>query len=63
MLQATLKSVISKRELSTTQSRTQFKGTEFKGRRCSDHMRQREKQSTLENWNGPSAFTWELQHF
>ena len=46
-----------------TQSPTQIKGTEFKGRRCSDHMRKRGKQSTLENWNGPSAFIWELQHF
>ena len=59
----TLDKEVPERVEEPTQSRTQFKGTEFKGRRCSDHMRQRGKQSTLENWNVPSAFTWELQHF
>ena len=45
-----------------TQSRTQFLGTEIKERGCSDHTRRREKQSTLENWDRPSAFTWARQY-
>ena len=41
-----------------TQSRTQVQGNEIKGKSVSDHTRQQEKQSTLENWDRPPAFTW-----
>ena len=54
----TLDKRVSERLVGATQQHTQFQGTEIKGRRGSDHMRQREKQRTLENWDRPSIFTW-----
>ena len=45
-----------------TQPQTQFHGTELEGWRRSDHTRRQEKQSTLKNWDFPSAFTWAWRH-
>ena len=52
---------VSERPGGATQPGTQFQGIEIK-RRCSDHTRRREKQSTLGNWDCPSAFTWEWRY-
>ena len=59
----TLEKVVPERPEGATQPCTQFRGTGIKGRRCSDHMRRREKQSTQENWDHPSAFTWARRYY
>ena len=40
---------VTERIEGATQPRTQFQGTEIKGRRCSDHTRRLKKPSTLES--------------
>ena len=54
----TLDKGVPERLEGATQPHTKFQGTEIKERICSDHTRRQEKQSTMENWDCPSAFIW-----